>query len=84
VLGSCSSSNRFGEDSVSSGGDEPTPRSGVRKRFSSAHLLHFTANLKVKMIGMEACGGSHFLGRALRERGHDVRLIPPRTESNVS
>jgi len=25
---------------------------------------------------MEACGGSHFLGRALREQGHDVRLIP--------
>jgi transposase len=25
---------------------------------------------------MEACRGSHFLGRALRERGHEVRLIP--------
>ena len=25
---------------------------------------------------MEACAGSHFLGRALRERGHDVRLMP--------
>jgi transposase len=25
---------------------------------------------------MEACGGSHFLGRALREQGHDVRLMP--------
>src|SRR5882724_2247412 len=23
--------------------------------------------------GMETCGGSHFLGRALRERGHEVR-----------
>ncbi len=22
---------------------------------------------------MEACGGSHFLGRALREQGHEVR-----------
>jgi transposase len=30
----------------------------------------------VELIGMEACGGSHFLGRALREQGHDVRLIP--------
>ena len=39
-------------------------------------LLHFTANQKVKLIGMEACGGSHFLGRALREQGHEVRLIP--------
>jgi transposase len=28
------------------------------------------------VIGMEACGGAHFLGRALREQGHDVRLMP--------
>ena len=48
----------------------------VRKKFSRKQLLHFTANLRVKLIGMEACGGSHFLGRALREQGHEVRLIP--------
>src|ERR1700689_1370058 len=48
----------------------------VRKRFSRAQLLHFTANLKVELVGMEACGGSHFLGRALREQGHEVRLMP--------
>src|ERR1700729_4251528 len=48
----------------------------LRKRFSRVQLLHFTANLKVALIGMEACGGSHFLGRALREQGHEVRLIP--------
>ena len=48
----------------------------LRKRFSRVQLLQFTANLRVKLIGMEACGGSHFLGRGLREQGHDVRLIP--------
>jgi transposase len=48
----------------------------VRKKFSPKQLLHFTANLRVELIGMEACGGSHFLGRALREQGHEVRLIP--------
>ena len=48
----------------------------VRKQFSRKQLLRFTANLKVDRIGMEACGGSHFLGRALREQGHDVRLMP--------
>ena len=48
----------------------------VRKKFSRKQLLHFTANLRVGLIGMEACGGSHFLGRALREQGHEVRLIP--------
>ena len=48
----------------------------VRKKFSRAQLLHFTANLKVGLVGMEACGGAHFLGRALREQGHEARLIP--------
>src|SRR6266576_2493636 len=48
----------------------------VRKKFSRRQLLHFTANLQVELIGMEACGGSHFLGRALREQGHEVRLMP--------
>ena len=48
----------------------------VRKRFSRSQLLHFTVNLKVGVIGMEACGGAHFLGRALREQGHNVRLMP--------
>jgi transposase len=48
----------------------------VRKKLSRTQLLHFTANLRVDLIGMEACGGSHFLGRALREQGHEVRLIP--------
>ena len=48
----------------------------VRKKCSRKQLLHFTADLKVELVGMEACGGSHFLGRALREQGHEVRLIP--------
>ena len=48
----------------------------VRKKFSRLQLLRFTANRPTCLIGMEACGGSHFLGRALREQGHDVRLIP--------
>src|SRR5438876_5686023 len=48
----------------------------VRKKFSRKQLLHFTANLRVKLIGMEACGGAHFLGRALQEQDHEVRLMP--------
>jgi transposase len=49
----------------------------VRKKMSRSQLLRFTANLQVHLIGMEACGGSHFLGKALQEQGHEVRLIPP-------
>jgi transposase len=30
----------------------------VRRRFSRPQLLRFTANLRVRLIGMEACGGS--------------------------
>src|SRR5437764_3186528 len=48
----------------------------VRKKFSRPQLLAYTANLPSSMIGMEAGVGSHFLGRALREQGHQVRLIP--------
>ena len=48
----------------------------VRKKFSRSQLLRFTANLQVRVIGMEACGGAHYLGRALRDQGHDVRLMP--------
>src|SRR5580704_15829722 len=48
----------------------------VRKKGSRTQLLRFTANLRDCLIGMEACGGSDFLGRALREQGHDVRLMP--------
>src|SRR5258708_40245669 len=48
----------------------------VRKKCCRAQSLHFTANLHVSLIGMEACEGAHFLARALREQGHDVRLMP--------
>jgi transposase len=48
----------------------------IRKRFSRPQLLGFTANPRVRLIGMEACGGSHFLGRSLRAQGHEVRLMP--------
>jgi transposase len=48
----------------------------VRKKCSRTQLLRFTSNVPKCLIGMEACAGSHFLGRALREQGHDVRLMP--------
>jgi transposase len=48
----------------------------IRKRCSRTQLLAFTANLQVQLIGMEACSGAHSLGRALREQGHEVRLMP--------
>src|SRR5579863_2455454 len=48
----------------------------VRRKFSRTQLLRFTANLRARLIGMESCGGSHFLGRSLRDQGHEGRLMP--------
>jgi transposase len=48
----------------------------VRKKFSRAQLLVYTANLSSSLIGLEACAGAHFMGARLREQGHQVRLIP--------
>ena len=31
--------------------------------------------MQTSLIGLEACSRAHFLGRALRKQGHDVRLI---------
>ena len=48
----------------------------LRKRFSRVQLLHFTANLKVKLIGMEACGGSQTVGHKKKQDG----IVLPSTD----
>jgi site-specific recombinase XerC len=40
----------------------------VRKKCSRSQILPFTSNLRVFLIGMEACGGAHFLGRLCASR----------------
>jgi transposase len=55
----------------------------ARRKCSRTQLLQFTANVQVDLIGMEACAGAHFLGRALREQGHEVRIIPLIVTSNI-
>ena len=45
----------------------------VRKRVSRAQLLRFTANRKVHVIGMEACGGSHFWD--VHSKSRDTRYV---------
>ena len=48
----------------------------LKKKFTQKQLIHFMANLQTSLIGMEACSGAHFLGRALRAQGHDVKMLP--------
>lgn len=48
----------------------------IRRKFSRKALLAYTAKLATSLIGMEACGGAHCLARAMRDQGHQIRLIP--------
>ncbi|MHB1826993.1 MAG: IS110 family RNA-guided transposase [Steroidobacteraceae bacterium] len=48
---------------------------GVRKRLSRAKVLEFFAQLPACLVGIEACGGSHYWGRELTKLGHTVKLI---------
>lgn len=47
---------------------------------SRQQLIGLHGHSALVVIGMEAVVGSHFLGRALREQGREVRLIPAQFE----
>ena len=49
----------------------------VNKRLKRKQLLPFFAQSAGCLIGMEACGGSHYWARELTKLGHTVRLISP-------
>lgn len=49
----------------------------IRKSFNRNQLRRFLITLEPALIGMEACGGSHYWGRELTAMGHEVKLIPP-------
>jgi transposase len=40
-------------------------------------MLPFFARLRPCLVGMEACGTSHYWARELIKLGHQVRLMPP-------
>ncbi len=48
-----------------------------RKSLRRAKVLSFFANLSPCIVGMEACGSSHYWGRELKKLGHEVKLMPP-------
>ena len=48
------------------------------KQLLRAEVLNFFATLPPCVVGLEACGGSHYWARELKKLGHDARLIPPR------
>lgn len=49
----------------------------VRRALRRSQVLPFFAKLEPCLIGMEACGTSHYWARELTKLGHEVRLMPP-------
>ena len=49
----------------------------VRKMLRRKQVLAFFAKMDSCVIGMEACGGSHYWARELKKLGHRVFLISP-------
>lgn len=50
----------------------------LRRRLRRGQVLRVFANLPASVVGLEACGGSHYWARELGGLGHQVRLIHPR------
>src|SRR6476659_3693248 len=53
----------------------------LQLKSSREQLERRLANLPRCLVGMEACSGSHHVGRQLEALGHDVRLIRPVCEA---
>jgi transposase len=49
----------------------------VRKALRRAQVLAFFKQTPPCLVGLEACGTSHFWARELTKLGHEVRLMPP-------
>ena len=49
----------------------------LKKKLNRKQLSIFIANLPPCLIGLEACGGSHYWVRLFSQWGHTVRMIAP-------
>ena len=49
----------------------------VRRKLRRSEMLTYFEKLSPCLIGMEACGSSHYWARELAKFGHDVRLMSP-------
>jgi transposase len=47
------------------------------RKLRRAAVLRFFERLPSCLVGLEACGGSHYWAREIAALGHHVRLIPP-------
>ena len=49
----------------------------VRKSLRRAQIHRFFEQLEPCLVGIEACGTSHYWAREISKRSHEVRLMPP-------
>ena len=71
VIGLDLAKNVFQLHGVNTGGEIV-----VKKQLKRSQLHQFFAKLEPCLIGMEACGGSHYWSRELTRLGHTVRMNP--------
>ncbi len=56
----------------------------VRRTLRRRQMIPFFAKLEPCLIGIEACGTSHFWSRELEALGHEVKLMPRSTSNHTS
>ena len=49
----------------------------VRRALRRGQMLVFFGKIEPCLVGMEACGTSHYWARELGRLGHEVKLMPP-------
>ena len=57
-------------------GEDADRKPVLRKRLSREAMIGLFEKLPPAVIGIEACGSSHYWARTLTAMGHTVRLIP--------
>jgi transposase len=67
----------LGKNSYSVVGLNDTGQVVLRRRLRPESLIRLASELTPCVMAMEACCGAHHLGRVLRDRGHEVRLMSP-------
>jgi transposase len=49
----------------------------VRRQLRRGELVKFFEKLPSCLVGMEACGTSHYWAREISALGHTVKMMPP-------
>ncbi len=58
-------------------GIDSTGKVIVRRSLRRRQMMPFFGKLEPCLIGIEACGTSHFWAREIAALGHEVKLMPP-------